>query len=57
MTAGGDEGQLVREAVAGTLVLMIFGSPLVFCTLRVFVCACFYALVESLVADRIGLAA
>ena len=34
----------------------VFDSPLVFCILRVFVCAWFYALVESLVADRIGMA-
>ena len=43
VAAGGDEGQLVCEAVAGTLVLVFFLvlpiSPLVFCTLRVFVCA------------------
>jgi hypothetical protein len=31
VAAGGDEGQLVCEAVAGTLVLMFFDSPLVFC--------------------------
>ena len=34
----------------------VFGSPLVVCTLRVFLCAYFYAIVESLFADRIGMA-
>ena len=38
VAAGGDEGQLVCEAVAGTLVLMFFGAPLVFYGVLHFAC-------------------
>ena len=40
VAAGGGEGQLVCEAVAGTLVLMFFGSPYFSLGVLHFACLC-----------------
>ena len=58
VAAAGDEGSLV---CVWRLRLRSFhrriGSPLVFCNVWLFMCAYFYAVLESVVADRIGMAA
>ena len=52
-----DEGYLVCAAGAGWMVLPFFGFFCVFCNDWCVVCTQFYAVVESLVAGRCGMAA
>ena len=55
--AAGDERYLVCAAVAAAVVPGVMGSSSVFCHEWLFLCAYFYTLVESLVADRSVMAA
>ena len=55
--AAGDERYLLCGAVAAAVVPSVIGSSSVFCKAW-FLCVCeFYAFLESVVADRIGMAA
>ena len=56
MAAAGDERYLVCAAVAVWIVSRSINSS-VFCNEWLFLCAQFYAFLESVVADRIGMAA
>ena len=57
MAAAGDERYLVCAAVAVWIVSRSINSSSVFCNEWLFLCAQFYAFLESVVADRIGMAA
>ena len=57
VVAAGDERYLVCAAVAAAVVLCANCSSYVFCNEWLFLCAQFYAVLESLVADCIGMAA
>ena len=57
MAAAGDERYLVCAAVAVWIVSRSIGSSSVFCNEWLFLCAKFYAFLDSVVADRIGMAA
>ena len=57
VAAGGDERYLVCAAGAAAVVPDAIGSFYVFCNGWLFLCAYFYAFLEAVVADRIGMAA
>ena len=57
MAAAGDENYLVCAAVAAGVVLCANCSSYVFCNKWLFLCAYFYAFLEAVVPDRIGMAA
>ena len=57
VAAAGDERYLVCAAVAVWIVSRSIGSSSVFCNEWLFLCAKFYAFLDSVVADRIGMAA
>ena len=57
MAAAGDERYLVCAAVAAAVVSVANGSFYVFCKGWLFLCASFYAFLEVVVADRVGMAA
>ena len=57
VAAAGDERYLVCAAVAAGVVSVANCSSYVFCNEWLFLCAYFYALLEAVVADRIGMAA
>ena len=57
VASAGDERYLVCAAVAVWIVSSSIGSSSVFCNGWLFLCAQFYAFLESVVADRIGMAA
>ena len=57
VAAAGRERYLVCAAVAAGVVPDAIGSFYVFCNKWLFLCALFYAFLEAVVADRIGMAA
>ena len=57
VAAAGDERYLVCAAVAAAVVPDAIGSSSVVCNEWLFLCAQFYAFLEAVVADRIGMAA
>ena len=57
VVAAGDERYLVCAAVAVGVVPDVMGFSSVFCNEWLCLCASFYAFLESVVADRIGVAA
>ena len=57
VAAAGDERYLVCAAVAAAVVSVANCSSYVFCNKWLFLCAKFYAFLEAVVADRIGMAA
>jgi len=57
VAAGGDERYLLCAAVAAGVVPSVIGSSSVFCNEWFFLRASSYAFLESVFADRIGMAA
>ena len=57
VAAAGDERYLVCAAGAAGVVSCANCSSYVFCNEWLFLCAWFYAVLEAVVADRIGMAA
>ena len=57
VASAGDERYLVCAAVAVWIVSSSIGSSYVFCNEWLFLCAYFYAFLDTVVADRIGMAA
>ena len=57
VAAAGDERYLLCAAGAVWIVSRSIGSFSVFCNEWLFLCALFYAFLESVVADHIGMAA
>ena len=57
VAAAGDERYLVCAAGVAGVVWFLKCSSYVFCNEWLFLCAWFYAVLEAVVADRIGMAA